>query len=215
MKRILVLFALVAPVALLRPSPARAEPTDRELAVGGAVLAVPDYFVGVTLHEGSHALAARLMGSHVRSLHLYPGVNPLTHHFQFGWTVVDHLPQGTGSLVLFYGAPKLTDLAMLGGYATLYFTHSLPKNGWAWLPLQVLATGFWVDFAKDVVIFHPYDDVVRIFDTLGWHTELARLPARLVYLAADVGLGYLVYLGIRDLFRSNNATVAPLYTMRF
>lgn len=200
---------------LLLAAPAHAEPSDRHLVYAGLGMAIPDYFVGVTLHEGSHAVAAKLLGGEVTQLHLYPGRNPWTHHFQFGWTATRGVPTSKGATLFFLAAPKITDAVLLGGWSALYFTETHPSNHYLWLGVQVFATGLWVDFAKDVVVFHRFDDVVRIFDALGWHTELSRLPARLVYAAIDAGAGYVVYLGWRELFRSNNVTTAPLYGGRF
>jgi hypothetical protein len=209
-------WALVVALLVVSASTARAEPSDRTLVFVGAGLAVPDYFLGVTVHEGSHALAALTLGGHVRKLHLYPGRNPSTHHFQFGWTDVDRLPTSRASLVYFLAAPKISDALLLGGYTALYFTHALPSNRYGWLTLEVLATGFWVDFAKDVVVFHRFDDVVRIFDALGLHDEWHRLPARVLYLAIDIAAAIPVYLGLRDMFRADDApTTMPLYALRW
>ena len=47
----------------------------------------------------------------------------------------------------------------------------------AQLALTVVATGLWVDFAKDVVLFSPHNDVVKIFD-LWCMTRLARRSRR-------------------------------------
>jgi hypothetical protein len=178
----------------------------------GLGLAVPDYFVGVTIHEGSHAIAAKLLGGDVTSLHLYPGHNPFTGHFQFGWTITHGVPTTEGATLFFLGAPKITDAVLFGGYIALYATGTHPGNLYLWDAMNVFATGLWVDFAKDVVVFHPFDDVVRMFDAVGWHKEWGwRLPARIVYGAIDAAAGYVVYLGWRDLFRANNTAVAPLY----
>jgi hypothetical protein len=205
--RILAVACLV--LGLLR-STARAEPSDRHLVYAGLGMALPDYMLGVTLHEGSHAVAARLMGAEVTSLHLWPGKNPSTHHFQFGWTRVRGLPPGRGKLAFFLLAPKIIDTVMLAGFGALYATESLPSNRWWWLTVQVLATGFWVDFAKDVLVFHRFNDVVRVFDGYGLDNEWKRLPARLLYAALDLGAGALVYLGWRDLFRANDGMALPL-----
>jgi len=194
---------------------ARAEPSDRHLVYAGLGMALPDYMLGVTLHEGTHGVAARLLGAHVTELHLWPGRNPQTHHFQFGWTTVRGLPRGRGKLAFFLLSPKITDAVMLAGFGALYAADALPSNHWWWLTVQVLATGFWVDFAKDVVVFHRFNDVVRVLDAYGLHTEWQRLPVRILYAALDVGAGWLVALGWRDLFRSNDDTAIPLITGRW
>lgn len=214
---------LLALAVLLAAAPARAQeadgPSDGELVGGGLAMAVPTYFLGVVVHEGSHAVAAELVGGDTTEVHLWPGHNPHTGHFQFGWTRVRGL-EGRGERIFFLAAPKIPDALLFGGYALLYATDSLPEDRWWHLTVQVLATGFWVDFAKDVVVFHDGNDVVRIFTYLGWEDEWERLPARLVYGALSAAAGYVLWLGWRDLFQKDNGAtaspvVAPIYTLSF
>lgn len=193
---------------------AHAEPSDRHLVYGGLGMALPDYALGVTLHEGSHALAARLVGARVLELHLWPGKNPATGHFQFGWTRVSGL-ESRGERLFFLIAPKITDLVFLAGYGVLFATDSFPDNRWWWLTVQVLATGFWVDFAKDVLVFHRFNDEVRFLSLLGLDNELERLPARLLHAAISVGIGWTIYLGYRDMFRANDPVAVPLWGTSF
>lgn len=200
-------------VALLLAAPASAhadEPTDGELVAGGLAMAIPTYFLGVALHEGSHGLAAELVGADVTQLRLWPGRNPSNGAFQFGWTRVTGLPRGRGTRIFFLSAPKITDLLLLGGYAALYATESMPDGEWGHLTLQVLATGLWVDFVKDVFVFHSANDMVRIYNHLGLDNEWKRLPARVVHAAASFGLGYLIWRGYDDLFAKNDEVVVPL-----
>lgn len=196
---------VLAAALLLVAAPAHAdEPTDGELVAGGLGLAIPTYFLGVVLHEGSHAVAAELVGGDVTQLRLWPGKNPSNGHFQFGWTRVKNLPKGRGTRIFFLSAPKLTDLVLLGGYGALHATESMPEGEWGHLVIQVLATGLWVDFVKDVFVFHDGNDMVRIYNHLGLDTEWKRLPARVLHAAASVGLGYLIWRGYEDLFAKND-----------
>jgi hypothetical protein len=207
------LLALAAAFGVTATGAARAhadDPTDGELVAGGLALALPTYFVGVVLHEGSHAVAAELVGADVTQLHLWPGRNPVNGAFQFGWTRVKGLPRGRGTRTFFLSAPKLTDLALLGGYGALYATDSLPEGEWGHLVVQVLATGLWVDFTKDVFVFHSANDMVRIYDHWGLDNEWKRLPARVLHAAASAGLGYLIWRGYEDLFAKNDPVAVPL-----
>ena len=156
---------IVAAIALaLAPRPARAEPSNGTLVGVGIGLALPTYGVGVTIHESSHALAAIMVGATVDELHLFPpGRDPHVHVFRFGWTYVHGLTTRRDK-IFFYLAPKITDAIMLGGFASLAFTDAWPGNRYGALALTVLATGFWVDFAKDVVLFGEHNDVVKAFD---------------------------------------------------
>ena len=195
--RALLVLCLVANVA-------RAEPSDRTLVLVGLGLAPPTYLLGVGLHEGSHAIAAKLVGATVDDVHLFPpGRDPRSGHFRFGWTYVRGL-KTKGDRIFFYLAPKITGAILLGGYGALVLTDAWPSNKYGQLALTVLATGWWVDFAKDVLLFHSGNDVVKAFNLWcmkGWR----QVPARVVYAAANVGLGYLVYRGYRRTFDDDDA----------
>jgi hypothetical protein len=215
MRRALPVIAM-----LVIAAPARAEPSDRALVLTGLALAPPTYLVGVTLHEGSHALAAKLVGAKVDKLHLFPpGRDPSTGTFRFGWTYVHGL-RTPNDRFLFYIAPKITDAVLLGGFAGLVFTGAWPHNRYGQLALTVFATGLWIDFSKDVVLFARTNDIVRAFEQwciTGWR----QLPARLVYAGAVVGLGLIVAHGYERTFDRPASTastaqiVAPLFAARF
>ena len=202
-----VIRALVVGCLLIAGT-ARADPSDRTLVLTGLAMAPPTYLLGVSLHEGSHALAAKLVGASVEVLHLFPpGRDPSTNTFRFGWTYVRGL-ESRGDKVVFYIAPKLTDAALIGGFAALVFTDAWPHNRYGQLALTVLATGWWVDFSKDVVLFSTTNDVVKVFD-LWCMTGWRQLPARLVYAGAVVGLGLVVARGYERTFeRSASAAAA-------
>jgi len=190
--------AALAVIAAAAPA-ARAEPSDRALVLTGLALAPPTYLIGVSLHEGSHALAALLVGATVDTLHLFPpGRDPSTGTFRFGWTYVRGL-RSDGDKLVFYAAPKLTDAALLGGFAALAFTGAWPGNRYGQLALTVFATGLWVDFSKDVVLFSPTNDVVKVLDLAGL-TGWRELPARLGYAGMAIGLGLIVAHGYRRTF---------------
>ena len=206
-------------VALLAGT-ARAETTDRDLVYAGLALAVPTYVLGVGLHEGSHALAAKLVGGTVLSVRIFPpGVDPKAKKFRFGWTYVRGL-RTRNQKQLFYVAPKITDAVLLGGFAALVFTDAWPSHRYGQLALTVLATGLWVDFAKDVVLFSPANDVVKLFN--GWcMTGWRQVPARLVYAGMIVGLGAIVAHGYQrtfddpDVITTARELVLPVVTTTF
>jgi hypothetical protein len=101
--------------------------------------------------------------------------------------------------LLFYAAPKITDAVLLGGFAALVLTEAWPSNRYGQLALTVFATGLWVDFAKDVVLFGKANDVVKMFN-LWCMTGWKQLPARLVYAGMIAGFGYLVARGFQRTF---------------
>lgn len=195
--------AIAAITGIAAVAPAHAEPSDRALVLTGLALAPPTYLVGVSLHEGSHALAAVLVGATVDTLHLFPpGRDPSTGTFRWGWTYVRGLGSD-GDKLVFYTAPKLTDAALLGGFAALAFTGAWPGNRYGQLALTVFATGLWVDFSKDVVLFAPTNDVVKARDLAGL-TGWRELPARLAYAGMAVGLGLIVAHGYRRTFEHSD-----------
>lgn len=198
------LAALVVVAGISRCAIAHGEPSDRTLVLTGLALAPATYLVGVTLHESSHALAAVLVGATVDRLHVFPpGRDPITHTFRFGWTYVRGL-HSRGDQLAFYLAPKVTDAALLGGFAALVFTGAWPHNRYGQLALTVFATGLWVDFSKDVVLFAPTNDVVKARD-LAELTGWRELPARLVYAGVAVGLGFVVAHGYQRTFERGDA----------
>ena len=206
---------LVLVIALLART-AHAEPSDKKLFYTGLAMAPPTYLLGVTLHEGSHALMAELVGADVMTLHLFPPGRDPKGYFRFGWTYVKNL-RGRTNRQLFYVAPKLTDAILLGGFAALVFTDGWPQNRYGELALTVFATGLWVDFSKDVLAFRKSNDVVRVFD-LWCMTGWKQLPARLVYAGTIAGFGYIVAKGYRRTFDDADTTAArvlPLYARAF
>jgi len=196
-------------VALLVAGPARADerPATDHLIWAGIGFAVPTYVIGVVAHEGSHALAAELAGADVDELHLLPGVHH--GHFYFGYVHTNGLAS-TGQRVFFLVAPKLVDLAVLGSYGAVVLTDSAPDNHYASLGLAVLATGFWVDFSKDIPAFWEHSDVVKIYDLAGATSELRRLPLRLVHLGLSAAAGTVIWIGYRDVFAEEDAADSAL-----
>jgi hypothetical protein len=193
----------IAPIVLLAlaclAGPARAEPSDRALVGWGLAMAPPTYLLGVTLHEGSHALAGVLVGAEIAEVHLFPpGRDPVVGKFRFGWVYARGL-HTRRERAFFYLAPKLTDTLLLGGFAGLVFTDAWPDNRYGQLALTVLATGLWIDFAKDLVLFSKHNDVVKAFHQ--WcMTGYRQIPARLVYAGAIAGLGAIVARGFQRTF---------------
>jgi hypothetical protein len=197
----------VTVMTLIAAPPAAADerPETDHLVWAGLGFAVPTYFLGVIAHEGSHALAAELAGGEVDELHLLPGVRH--GHFYFGYVHTTGLTS-TGQRTFFLVAPKLVDVTLLGSYAALVLTDTTPDNHYGRLALAVLATGFWVDFSKDIPAFWDHSDVVKLYNLNGATTELRRLPFRLVHLGLSVAAGAAIWIGYRDVF-DEDATAEP------
>lgn len=194
---------------------ARAEPSNEKLFYVGLAMAPPTYLLGVALHEGSHAVAALAVGADVTEVHLFPpGIDPAVHKFRFGWTYVRGL-ETRGEKIFFYLAPKITDGVLLGGFAALVLTNTWPSNRYGQLALTVEATGLWVDFSKDLVLFSPHNDVTKGLHgwcMYGWK----QLPARLVYAGLVAASGYVVVRGYQKTFREQGGVMSvPLLTATF
>lgn len=220
MRRIaVVLFALAT---LLVSTNARAgdRPETEHLVLAGAGMAVPTYFLGVIIHEGSHAVAARSFGATITRFQILPGRHPKTGVFYFGYASWrGRLTRGELAFTLL--APKLTDALMLGGYTVLWATDNLPDNAYGGLALAVLATGFWVDFTKDVFLhWRPTNDVTRVFHQYGKKSFWSQLPGRLVYAGLSAAGAYVVLRGYQKVFSdeddpSRAVFLVPLVQSRF
>ena len=184
-------------VLAARPAAADQRPETENLVWAGLGFAVPTYFIGVAAHEGSHALAAKLAGGEVTELHVLPGVRH--GRFYFGYVRTRGLAT-PGARAFFLVAPKLVDLAVLGAYSAAVLSDHTPDNHYARLGVTVLATGFWVDFSKDIPAFWSHSDVVKLYDLAGATTELRRLPLRLVHLGLSATAGAVLWIGYRDVF---------------
>lgn len=174
-------------------------PSNRNLVLAGMAMGVPTYMLGVSIHEGSHALMGKWIGATITDYSLVPGFHPRTDKFYFGYVTVRGL-KSQGQRACFLLAPKLTDSLLLGGFSLLHATDSMPANHYGQTALLVLATGFWVDFSKDIFSFWDHNDTVKVYNMMGLDNELKRLPARLVHLGLSFGLGYAVFQGYDELF---------------
>jgi hypothetical protein len=189
------------------PRPAAAEPSTGALVGVGLALSLPTYAIGVSLHEGSHALAAKLVGAQVLSISVLPGRDS-TGAFHFGLTRVRGL-SSPAEKHFFYLAPKLTDTLLLAGFSGLVLTDAWPENRYGQLALTVFATGLWVDFTKDVISFSPANDIVKVMTLAGLKTEWQRLPVRLGYAAISAALAYSVVRGYQRTFDDEPSSSAP------
>jgi hypothetical protein len=148
---------------------------------------------------------------------LLPGFHPVNGKFYFGYVSVRGL-KNDSQRRWFLFAPKITDSLILGTYSLLQATDVMPNNRYGQLAIVVLATGFWVDFSKAIFAFWDHNDMVKIYNTLGWDNEWKRLPARLLHAGLSAAAGYMIYRGYRDVFARDSGSmplVVPLLTTSF
>jgi len=169
------------------------QPGTGTLIAMGLPMAIGQYFTGVILHEGSHAIAASAAGAKITRFRVLPAVEDGRLLFgQVSWQGKLNQDQRTVALL----APKLPNLAIMGTYSLLLETDNLPKSKYALLPLLVVTTGAWVDFAKDLTATSSTNDMVRAYNIWGADTESKRLPYRLIYgglalaSAVEIGRGF-------------------------
>ena len=183
-------------------------------------MALPTYWVNLILHESSHALVAKTFGAKIIKFELLPGRHGKNGRFYFGYV------QYRGRLsknekTLFFIAPKIVDLIGLGGYAALLANDALPDNHYGHLALTVLATGFLVDFAKEIFVFWGGTDVDKAFARNHLDSFAERLPWRLLHIGVAAAASYVVLSGYDELFESDTssaaagAVIAPLFSGQF
>lgn len=195
------------------------EPSDGALFGAGLAMALPTYVIGVSVHEGSHALAAKMVGATVIDVNLLPHV--YRGKFYFGRVMVVGL-RTRAQRNFFLMAPKLTDSLLLSGYSLALGVDALPDNRYGLLAFTVLATGFWVDFTRDVFAFWDHNDTVKVYNSYGLDSEWKRLPARIVHAGISVAAALVIAEGYRRVFEGNDevsaapaAFVAPLWQIGF
>ena len=207
-------LALGLVLAVAAPQRARAdELSDGEIVAWGAGMAIPTYFLGVTMHEGAHALAAWSVGAKIEEIQLWPGF--VDGRFYFGYT------RWSGTLtrnehVFALLAPTIMELGLLGGYALLLDQDALPDDDRAELAVAMLPAIAWADLVKNLISFNDTNDMMRIHALHGRTRELQRLPIRVLQLAIVVGGGVVLYRGARRLFdEPDRAPVLPLFAVTF
>jgi hypothetical protein len=183
------------------------EPNNAELLEMGVALAIPDYFLGVTQHEGLHALFATAFGARVMSLRVLPG-DDNQGHFRFGDT------EWRGALtneqrLFVYLAPKLGDLAGLSVFAALELTDNLPESKYVELPILVLATGMLIDFMQGITSTADYTDMGQVYDLLGARSEASRLPYRFLHGGIAIAAAVPIVRGYSRLFSRTPESPRP------
>ena len=73
MRKLVFVFVMAA-VVWATPTAAVADekPSDRNLVLAGMAMALPTYFLELSVHEGSHALMAKAMGAELVAFSLVP-----------------------------------------------------------------------------------------------------------------------------------------------
>jgi hypothetical protein len=201
----------VLALALLAGAPdsARAErPENRDLVLAGSAMAIPAYLGGVALHEGMHALVAKMYGRTITSMSIFPGRHPRNHRFYFGYVSYrPRLPVGKRTFLLV--APKLMNLIWLGAYAGLVTTDTLPANRYGQLAMAVWASGQWTDFSKDIALFWRRHDINVALEINGATSFWKRLPYKLLHLGLSLATGYVVIEGYRGVFEDEAGGTLP------
>ncbi|MBI3556464.1 MAG: hypothetical protein HY074_09395 [Deltaproteobacteria bacterium] len=205
--------------------PERDDTGPLKIVALGSLMAIPTYVLGVTWHEGSHAVAAELMGGNVTEFSILPEHHPIDGHLTFGHTnynsgkicgggtdgngvlqLTYYCPFSTGKDVFITVAPKITDLTLMGFYTALNETNHLPSNLYARIAMSSIAVGAWVDFSKDLLATSNYDDVNRVYKLLGQNPHDKTNPYALTYLGLTAISGAGVGRGVYKLLTRREAS---------
>ncbi len=163
------------------------KPSNSVLLQTAALLAVPTYFLGVTMHEGSHALAAKALGADDVSITILP-TRTNKGMFALGKTHIGSFPGETVDKdFVWVLAPKATDLLIMGIYSGILESGNMPKNKWAQLSLSMLGTLALLDFSKHIFATDPNNDMVWIYEKMGAKNESEKLPYRLIHTSLAIG----------------------------
>lgn len=212
-------MCLLVACFIVTPVSAEGTPDDSDLVLAGLAMAPPTYLLGVATHEGSHAIAAKIIGLEVTDFKVLPGWHPETGAFYFGFTRVrGHMTKGEETFLNL--APKITNAIMLGSYALALNYDAMPENRYGRLAFAVLATGAWVDFSKD--IFSPWrrNDMNVTYELWGADTFWKQLPWYLLH----AGLSTIAFVTILDGYESAfkhdepsnlNSAIAPILWINF
>ncbi len=185
-------------VAPTTPSgPVATGPSPWALVGAGLPMAVVEYFASDALHESMHCLSVELVGGKCLSLSVLPSRNA-NGTLVLGYTQWSgNLSKSQETFVLL--APKMMDMALMGTYATLYETHSLPNNKYGQLAMAIVGLGADIDFAKHFVIRTPDNDVERAYTLNGIHGA-GRAPYEIFYAATIIAGGIEPVRGLIKVF---------------
>lgn len=218
MKHLLV-AGCVAGALCASPIDARADerPDTSTLVLVGLGMGIPTYFFNVLMHEGTHAVVAKAYGKEIVRFQWWPGRHPQNGRFYLGYVQYKGRLT-TNQQTFFLMSPKITALVALGGYAALVGFDGLPEGHYSQLALAVLATGFWVDFTKDLLAFWQPNDFQRSLSKNGKKSFWQRLPYRFVYAALSAATGYAVLRGYDELLADDDPggmMMAPMFQGSF
>jgi hypothetical protein len=230
---------LLCVLVLSRPAPAQdcdknaaikdSRPSNPQLLLLGLELGAIDYFLGVTLHEGSHVAAVKALGGRVSDFSILPS-RASNGTFRFGntkWTSSRRCPisytdpegqfhQGerwcdlnSGEKAFVYIAPKITDALILGSYSLALEKGWLDDNKILKLNATVLATGALVDWGKDIFAINEKRDIPGFYNAIGAESELERYPFRLFHAATTAAFAVEVGRGYYSLF-TNDSPPRPI-----
>ena len=201
---------LLASLLLLPATGDAGRPQNKHLVGAGIAMAAPMYLAGVAQHELTHVAIAKLYGREILSVRVLPSVQ--NGRFYFGYMRYrPRLPTGKRTLLLL--APKLLNIALLGGYAALVHSDALPTNRYGRLAFAMWATVQWADLSKDLLLFWRNHDITRAFQINGKHSFWSRLPWRIAHVALSVAGGMVLQTGYRGVFEDDTASTELIFPL--
>ncbi|HLE01098.1 MAG TPA: hypothetical protein VJB59_12615 [Bdellovibrionota bacterium] len=178
-------------------------PSALKLIGAAALIAPAEYFLTAALHEGSHVLAVKTFGGKVQNFEITPSKDGEGY-------VIFSKTEYTGDfskaqLAITDIAPKISDILIVGSYAALQESESIPQNKYAQVAAAMVATGAWVDFSKDIIFVGSQNDLTKFMSRLGAQDGSERFSYKLGYGALALAGGLEIGKGWHRVFQKNNS----------
>jgi len=187
-------------LVLLSLLPAREAHADNE--VEALAWTLPSLAGYVVLHEGAHALAAKMMGAETVTFNWFPNRRAVA-------AVGIYAPNSTSGERAFSNfAPLISDLALLGSFLVISEVAGV-SNEHVLIPLTLMAAWGVGDIGIQAVPlgygYHHVENVYRHFGLSQWQ----RIPFRVVHVATAVVGAYFVRRGLSRITEPEGESNAP------
>jgi hypothetical protein len=185
---------------------------DWHYILGGVAMAPFALVLGTTIHEGSHALAAKAYGAEITEFRVIPFYDEERKRSYFGRTGYNYGDKevSDSDRAWVSSAPMFTDAALISVCSGLAFSGTLPKNKWAKTGLTVFCLLPTIDFINHIRATSEYADLVKIEKTIAKYNPnisesdarlMTRIPMGVAIAVGATASGFMLY----DLFKKEDS----------